>query len=58
MPRAIIYSIVGIMGIYLLLNIGVVGVVPWQQAASSDSVASLAVTTAWGWSSRSSSGRG
>jgi amino acid transporter len=48
MPRAIIYSIAGIMVIYLLLNIGVVGVVPWQQVAKSDSVASLAVTTAWG----------
>jgi amino acid transporter len=48
MPRAIIYSIVGIMTIYLLLNVGVVGVVPWQQVANSSSVASLAVTTAWG----------
>ena len=48
MPRAIIYSIIGIMVIYLLLNIGVVGVVPWQQVADSSSVASLAVTTAWG----------
>jgi amino acid transporter len=48
MPRAIIYSIIGIMVIYLFLNIGVVGVVPWQQVAHSSSVASLAVTTAWG----------
>jgi amino acid transporter len=48
MPRAIIYSIMGMMGIYLLLNIGVVGVVPWHDVAKSDSVASLAVTTAWG----------
>jgi amino acid transporter len=48
MPRAIIYSIIGIMTIYLLLNIGVVGAVPWQQVAGSSSVASLAVTTAWG----------
>ena len=48
MPRAIVGSIVGIMVIYLLLNIGVVGVVPWQQVAKSSSVASLAVTTSWG----------
>jgi amino acid transporter len=48
MPRAIIYSIVGIMAVYLLLNIGVVGTVPWQHVAHSDSVASLAVTTSWG----------
>src|SRR4051794_18735626 len=47
MPRSIIYSIIGIMVIYLALNIGVVGVVPWQHVATSSSVASLAVTTAW-----------
>jgi amino acid transporter len=48
MPRAIIYSIVGMMAVYLLLNIGVVGTVPWQAVAKSSSVASLAVTTSWG----------
>jgi amino acid transporter len=48
MPRAIIYSIFGMMAIYLTLNIGVVGVVPWHDVAKSASVASLAVTTAWG----------
>jgi amino acid transporter len=48
MPRAIIYSIFGMMAIYLILNIGVVGVVPWPVVAKSTSVASLAVTTAWG----------
>jgi amino acid transporter len=48
MPRAIVYSILGIMVIYLALNIGVVGVVPWHEVAKSTSVASLAVTTAWG----------
>jgi amino acid transporter len=48
MPRAIIYSIVGIMAIYLVLNVGVVGVVPWHEVAKSASVASVAVTTAWG----------
>ena len=48
MPRSIIYSIFGMMLIYLALNIGVLGVVPWHDVAKSDSVASLAVTTAWG----------
>jgi amino acid transporter len=48
MPRSIIYSIFGMMLIYLTLNIGVLGVVPWHDVAKSDSVASLAVTTAWG----------
>jgi amino acid transporter len=48
MPRAIIYSIAGMMVVYLLLNIGVVGTVPWQAVSHSTSVASLAVTTSWG----------
>lgn len=48
MPRSIIYSITAMMVIYLALNIGVVGTVPWQTVATSDSVASLAVTTSWG----------
>ncbi len=47
MPRAIITSILGIMVIYLLLNIGVVGAVPWQQVKDSTSIASLVVTRSW-----------
>jgi amino acid transporter len=48
MPRAIIYSIFAIMVIYLTMNIGVVGVLPWPKVAHSSSVASLAVTHNWG----------
>jgi amino acid transporter len=47
MPRAIVYSITGIMVIYLLLNIGVVGAVPWQDVEKSDSIASLVLTRSW-----------
>lgn len=47
MPRAIIYSIVSIMVIYLLLNVGVVGAVPWQEVKNSTSIASLVVTRSW-----------
>jgi amino acid transporter len=47
MPRAIIYSVTGIMTIYLLLNIGVVGAVPWQEVEKSSSIASLVVTRSW-----------
>jgi amino acid transporter len=36
------------MVIYLLLNIGVLGVVPWQEVARSQSIASLAITRTWG----------
>jgi amino acid transporter len=48
MPKAIVYSVISIMAIYLLLNIGVMGVVPWQEVASSQSIASLAITRTWG----------
>jgi amino acid transporter len=36
------------MAIYLAMNIGVVGVLPWPKVAHSTSVASLAVTHNWG----------
>jgi amino acid transporter len=48
MPRAIIISIFVIMAFYLAMNIGVVGVLPWQKVAHASSVASLAVTHNWG----------
>ncbi|SDU95258.1 Amino acid transporter [Microlunatus sagamiharensis] len=48
MPRSIVFSILAMMVIYLTLNVGVMGAVPWRQVAESDSVASLAVTTNWG----------
>ena len=48
MPRSIIISIVSIMVIYLAMNIGVLGVLPWPKVAHSASVASLAVTHNWG----------
>jgi amino acid transporter len=48
MPRSIVISIIGMMVIYLVMNIGVMGVVPWKEVASSTSVASLAMTRTWG----------
>jgi amino acid transporter len=47
-PWSIIVSIVGIMLLYLALNIGVLGVVPWQTVAKSSSIASLVLETVWG----------
>jgi amino acid transporter len=47
-PWSIIISILGIMVFYLLLNIGVLGVVPWQEVAKSKSIASLVLEKAWG----------
>jgi amino acid transporter len=48
MPRSIIISIGAIMVIYLAMNIGVVGVLPWPKVAHSTSVASVAITHNWG----------
>lgn len=48
LPRSIFYSVVGIMVAYLAMNIGVLGVVPWQTAAHSQSIASLVLERTWG----------
>jgi amino acid transporter len=48
LPRSVIYSVIGIMVVYLAMNIGVLGVVPWQEAAKSTSVASLVLERTWG----------
>lgn len=48
MPRSIIISIIAMMIIYLALNIGVLGVLPWETVASAKSIASVVVEHAWG----------
>lgn len=48
LPRSIVISVLGIMVIYLAMNIGVLGVVPWQEAAKSQSIASLVLDRTWG----------
>ncbi len=48
LPRSIIYAILGIMVIYLSLNIGVLGVLPWQDVAKSTSIGSLVMEHTWG----------
>ncbi|MEE4419687.1 APC family permease [Streptomyces bugieae] len=52
-PRAIIAAILGIMAIYLLLQIGTLGVVDWREmldphSTASSSVASAVLERAWG----------
>src|SRR5256714_4966421 len=47
-PWSIIVSILGIMVLYLALQIGVLGVVPWQGVAKSTSIASLVLEQVWG----------
>ncbi|MFE5737945.1 APC family permease [Streptomyces celluloflavus] len=46
LPRAIVYSILGIMTIYLLLQIGTLGVVDWRDMLDPGNVASTSVASA------------
>ncbi|MER5866963.1 APC family permease [Kitasatospora sp. NPDC002040] len=46
MPRAIVFSIIGIMAIYLLLQIGVLGAMDWREMLDPDSAASKSVASA------------
>ena len=53
LPRSIVYAIGAVMGIYLLLQIGVLGVVHWQDMldpknVASQSVASAVLQDTWG----------
>jgi amino acid transporter len=47
-PGSIIYAILGIMLIYLCLNVGVLGVLPWQDVAKSSSIGSAVMEYTWG----------
>ncbi|MFD2416874.1 APC family permease [Amycolatopsis pigmentata] len=47
-PRSIVFSIVGIMTLYFVLQVGVLGAVPWQDLEHSTSMASLVLEKAWG----------
>ncbi|HET7570877.1 MAG TPA: APC family permease [Gammaproteobacteria bacterium] len=49
MPRSIVIAIVAIMLLYLALNIGVLGVVPWQTVAHASSIGSLVLERTWGY---------
>jgi amino acid transporter len=48
MPRAILFSILGVMVIYLGMNVAVVGALPWQTIAHSSSIGSVVLEQAWG----------
>jgi amino acid transporter len=48
MPKAIIFSILGVMCIYLAMNIGILGVMPVKAIINSKFVGSDAMTAVWG----------
>ena len=47
-PRSIVFSILGIMSLYFMLQIGVLGAVPLDELKSATSVASTVLEQAWG----------
>ncbi|HEU5029915.1 MAG TPA: APC family permease [Spirillospora sp.] len=47
-PRAIIFSILGMMTLYFLLQVGILGVIPWERTQESSSFASLVLERTWG----------
>jgi len=48
LPWSIIYSVIGMMIIYLAMNIGVMGVMPWSDVAHSTSIGSAVFEFTWG----------
>ncbi|WP_410622749.1 APC family permease [Amycolatopsis sp. cmx-8-4] len=48
LPRSIIFSIVGIMALYFLLQVGVLGSIPLEELKNATSVASTVLEQAWG----------
>ena len=47
-PRSIVISVLGVMVIDLALNIGTIGVIPWQQAEKSTAIGSDLMRHIWG----------
>jgi len=47
-PRAILYSVVAVAGIYLLMNLGIIAVVPWREAMQSKFIASQFIEKLYG----------
>jgi amino acid transporter len=47
-PRSIVFSIIGIMSLYFLMQIGVLGSMPIDEIKSATSVASTVLEQAWG----------
>jgi amino acid transporter len=48
LPLSIVISVIAIMCVYLLMNVGVLGVFPADQVAKSTSIASLVLEHTWG----------
>jgi len=47
-PRSIVYSVLAVAGIYALMNLSIIGVVPWREAMQSKFIASLFIEKLYG----------
>jgi amino acid transporter len=47
-PLSILFSIIAVAVIYLVMNLAIIGVVPWQEAAKSTTIGSLLIERVWG----------
>jgi len=48
-PRSIVYSILGMMAIYLTMNVGILGVMPWKEVTEhQDFIGSEVLEKTWG----------
>ena len=47
-PRSILYAVVGVAALYLVMNITILGVVPWQEAAKSTAIVSTFIQRIYG----------
>ena len=48
LPKAILISVVAVAAIYALMNLSIIGVVPWREAMVSKTIASDFMERAWG----------
>jgi amino acid transporter len=39
-PRSILFSVIGVAAVYLVMNVTILGVIPWQQAIHSEAIVS------------------
>ena len=47
-PRSIVYSVLAVAALYLLMNVSIIGVVPWREAMHSKFIASQFIETLYG----------
>jgi len=47
-PARLCFSILGVCAIYLVMNIGIMGVIPWREAINSTNIGTDAVEAVWG----------